>query len=94
VKRIEHNLCPNAFGLLVRYYPQIGNKSCHELKTNNHMPDNLSKTGKPDDSRINIHEEHEVRYWTQKLGVTRERLVQAVKAVGPMVKDVKRHIGL
>lgn len=58
------------------------------------MPDDLSKTGKPDDSRINVHEEHEVRYWTQKFGITREQLVQAVKSAGPMVKDVKRYLGL
>ena len=57
------------------------------------MPDNLGKTGKPDDSRINIHQDHEVRYWSQTLGVTPAQLKQAVTDVGPMVKDVKRKLG-
>jgi len=58
------------------------------------MSDNLTKTGKADDSRINIHQQHEVQYWTRALGVTAEQLKAAVQAVGPMVKDVKRHLGV
>ena len=58
------------------------------------MPDDLTKTGPADDRRINIHQDHEVRYWTQELGVSAERLRQAVHAVGPMVKDVKRQLGV
>ncbi len=58
------------------------------------MPDDLTKTGPADDRRINIHQEYEVRYWTQELGVTAERLRQTVDVVGPMVKDVKRQLGV
>lgn len=58
------------------------------------MPDDLTKTGPADDRRINIHQEYEVRYWTQELGVTAERLRQTVDVVGPMVKDVKHHLGV
>ncbi|MCU0772420.1 MAG: DUF3606 domain-containing protein [Verrucomicrobia bacterium] len=58
------------------------------------MPDDLTKTGKADDSRINIHQDHEVQYWSARLGVTPDRLKQAVQAVGPMVRDVKRHLGI
>jgi hypothetical protein len=58
------------------------------------MPDNLTKTGPADDSRINIHQDYELRYWSQQLGVTPNTLRQAVRAVGPMVKDVRRHLGL
>lgn len=53
------------------------------------MPDDLSKTGKGDDIRINIHEMWELRDWAQKLNTTPERIKAAVGAVGPMVKDVK-----
>lgn len=56
------------------------------------MADNKSKTGKADDSRINVNQPYEVRYWTNELGVTPAKLKEAVKAVGPMVKDVKRHL--
>lgn len=58
------------------------------------MPDDKSKRGPADASRINIHEDYEVRYWSQHLGVTPERLKEAVRVAGPMVKDVKRHLGL
>ena len=58
------------------------------------MADDLSKTGRQDDSRINIHQDYEVRYWSQQFGVTADRLKEAVRAVGPMVPDVKRFLGI
>jgi hypothetical protein len=57
------------------------------------MSDNLNKTGKGDDIRININQPHEVVYWTKTLGVSEQRLREAVGAVGPMVKDVKKYLG-
>ena len=57
------------------------------------MPDDLKNTGKGDDSRININQPHEVTYWTKTLNVTADKLAAAVKAVGPMVKDVKKYLG-
>lgn len=56
------------------------------------MADDLKQTGKPDDARINVEQEHELDYWSEKLGVSRERLRQAVQAAGPMVRDVQRHL--
>ena len=53
------------------------------------MADNLKQTGKPDDTRINPDQEHELAYWSEKLGVGREGLRKAVQAAGPMVKDVQ-----
>ncbi|MDH1180866.1 DUF3606 domain-containing protein, partial [Achromobacter mucicolens] len=47
------------------------------------MSDDLSKRGPQDRSRINVNEAHELRYWTQALGVTEAQLRDAVKAVGP-----------
>lgn len=57
------------------------------------MPDDKNKTGKGDDSRINVNQPYEVQYWTKELRCTEQQLRDAVKAVGPMVKDVKRHLG-
>ena len=57
------------------------------------MADDLKQTGKPDDARINVEQEHEVRYWSEKLGVSRDQLRQAVQRAGPLVKDVQRHLG-
>ena len=53
------------------------------------MQDNLKKNGKGDDQRINIHPDHEITYWSNQLGVTKERLMLAISKVGPMVADVK-----
>jgi len=58
------------------------------------MPDDKTKTGKPDDSRINISQPYEVQYWGRQLGVTQTQLRQAVQTVGPMVRDVKRYLGV
>lgn len=56
------------------------------------MADDLKQTGKPDDSRIDVDQQHELGYWSDKLGVSREELRKAVQAAGPMVKDVQRHL--
>lgn len=56
------------------------------------MADDLKKTGRQDDARINVEQEHELGYWSEKLGVSREELRKAVQAAGPMVKDVQRHL--
>jgi hypothetical protein len=57
------------------------------------MPDDPKKTGKADDIRINVNQDHEVRYWSEKFGVTAAELKKAVAAVGPMVADVKKFLG-
>ncbi|HTQ15270.1 MAG TPA: DUF3606 domain-containing protein [Rhizomicrobium sp.] len=57
------------------------------------MTDNKSDRGAADRERINIHESYEVEYWTRHFGVTREKLIEAVKAVGVMAKDVKAYLG-
>lgn len=57
------------------------------------MSDDLSKRGPQDRSRINLHEEHEVRYWTETLGVSKSELEKAVKEVGPSVNAVKAKLG-
>jgi hypothetical protein len=56
------------------------------------MSDNLQKAGQQDRSRINVHEEHEVRYWTEALGVSREQLEKAVAQVGVSASAVREHL--
>jgi hypothetical protein len=58
------------------------------------MADDKTKTGKPDDSRINIHQPYELYDWSKRLNVTPDQLTQTVRKVGPMVDDVKRDLGL
>jgi len=42
--------------------------------------------------RINVEAEDELAYWTRSLQVTRQQLVNAVDAVGPLEPDVRRHL--
>lgn len=57
------------------------------------MADDLSKRGPADRTRINVNESWEVKWWCQHLGVTEQQLRDAVKKVGVMVTDVRRHLG-
>ena len=57
------------------------------------MADDLKNRGAQDRSRVNVHEDYEVRYWTGKWGVTKEQLVEAVQRVGVSVRAVARKLG-
>jgi hypothetical protein len=46
------------------------------------MVDDRTLRGPRDSSRIAMSEDYEVRYWTDKFGVSRERLEEAIAAVG------------
>jgi hypothetical protein len=56
------------------------------------MPDDRSKTRPQDASRINIHEQYEVEYWSKKFGVTAEALKAAVAKVGTSAEAVERQL--
>ena len=57
------------------------------------MADDLTNRSAQDRSRVNVHEDYEVRYWTKKWGVSREQLVEAVQQAGVSAKAVARHLG-
>ena len=42
--------------------------------------------------RIDLDQEFEVRYWARKLGVEEPRLREAVRSVGPIVENVRKHL--
>ena len=46
------------------------------------MADDLQKTGRHDDERINVDQHHQVRYWAEKLGLSSQQLREAVEAAG------------
>jgi Protein of unknown function (DUF3606) len=56
------------------------------------MADDLKQTGKADDQRINLEQDHEVSYWSKELGVSRDELRNAVQQAGPLVKNVRQHL--
>jgi len=53
------------------------------------MSDSTQKSGAQDRSRINVGQEHELRYWCKELGVDEATLKATVERVGPMVNDVR-----
>ncbi len=57
------------------------------------MSDDLGKRRPQDATKINVNESWELDYWSKELGITKERLKEAVRAVGTSVKDVKRYLG-
>lgn len=56
------------------------------------MADDKTNVGSPDRDRIAMGEEHEVRYWTEALGVSKERLQDAVSAVGNSADKVRAYL--
>ena len=56
------------------------------------MADDLTRRQPQDASRINLHEDWEVQYWTQKFGVSADRLKRAVMKVGNSAVAVEREI--
>ena len=56
------------------------------------MADDLKQTGRADDQRINVDQDHELSYWSKELGVSREELRRAVEQAGPVVKNVRQHL--
>ena len=57
------------------------------------MADDLKNRGAQDRSRVNIHEDHEVRYWTEKWGISKQQLADAVKKAGVSADAVARELG-
>jgi len=57
------------------------------------MPDDLTKKGAADRSKISMTEEHEVHYWTKHLGVSKEDLQRAVDKVGNSAASVRKELG-
>ena len=57
------------------------------------MADDPKKIGGPDRSKIAMDQDHEVRYWTKHLDVTREELQRAVDKVGHSAAAVRKQLG-
>jgi hypothetical protein len=57
------------------------------------MADDKLNRGEPDRSRINMSEDYEVKYWTERLGTTREELQKVVDRVGNSANAVAKEFG-
>jgi hypothetical protein len=56
------------------------------------MPDNTQQSGGQDRKRINVNQDYELRDWSDKFGVTPERLKEAVQAVGDSADKVQQYL--
>jgi hypothetical protein len=56
------------------------------------MPNNTAQKAR-ERERIDMHEDYELRYWTQKFGVTKRQLEAAVREVGTNAEDVAIELG-
>jgi len=57
------------------------------------MADGTSNFGSQDRTRIAMGEDYEVRYWTEKFGISREELAKAVDEVGSSADAVAVYLG-
>ena len=57
-----------------------------------HMADDLKQRSGQDRSRINVNQDHEVRDWAKKFGVSPDELKKAVQAVGDRADKVQAHL--
>ena len=58
------------------------------------MADGKSNRGGQDRSRISMSEDYEVRYWTEKFGVSKEELQGAIERVGNYASVVEQELRL
>ncbi|MGO4407939.1 DUF3606 domain-containing protein [Bosea sp. RAF48] len=56
------------------------------------MADDKTNRGPQDRSRINLSEDYEVRYWTDKFGVSKAQLEDAVREVGASADAVETEL--
>ena len=68
-------------------------KATRRTTTKGRAGDDRRKRGPQDRMRVNVNEPWEVDYWCERLAVTPARLRAAVKAAGPMARDVRRQLG-
>lgn len=56
------------------------------------MSDDKNQRGPQDASRVALGEDYEVRYWSERFGVSRDRLEEAVRAVGNGADAVEAYL--
>ena len=56
------------------------------------MSDDLSNRGGCDRQRIDVNQDYELRDWSEKFGVSKEQLKEAVQAVGNEATKVEHHL--
>jgi hypothetical protein len=57
------------------------------------MTDDTKLRGGQDRSRISLNQQHEVRYWTETLGVSEEQLRELVQKHGNSADKIREALG-
>jgi hypothetical protein len=56
------------------------------------MSDDKSKRNRQDSSKVNTHEDYEVRYWCNKFHCSKEELSRAAKEVGSSAEKIGSYL--
>lgn len=56
------------------------------------MADDKTKRAPQDAKLISLSEDYEVEYWTKRFGVSRDRLAEAIRAVGHSAENVGAYL--
>ncbi|MCE7798128.1 DUF3606 domain-containing protein [Sphingobium sufflavum] len=56
------------------------------------MSDDKAKSGPQDAQRVNVHEDYELQYWTNRFNVSAETLKDTVSRVGTSVDAVAKEL--
>jgi len=57
------------------------------------MLQETSKQASNERPRIDVHKESDLKYWSERFGISHEKLRQTVAAVGSTVEAVRKHLG-
>jgi hypothetical protein len=58
------------------------------------MTDSLTKRDQLDRSKINMHQAHEVHYWTKHHNISKEELQRAIDKVGNSAAAVRKELAV
>jgi hypothetical protein len=67
-------------------------RSLRSGRTENSMVDDKTKRAPQDTKLISLEEEYEIDYWTERFGVSRDRLATAVRRVGHSAAAVEKYL--
>ncbi len=54
--------------------------------------DDKNKKGPQDASRVNVNEDYELQYWSERFNITRDELKKAVAEAGPSVSALEEFL--
>jgi hypothetical protein len=56
------------------------------------MSNSLKEKNSPEPVQLDMHDATMMAFWSKELNIPAERIQAAIKAVGPLITDVKRYL--